>query len=141
MNSSGDITIGCLQCEHDLPGPVECKPFIGDGGAGDVAADVFEFLALMGSAAHLGMEACRRDPVAGGATQALHAPLRREHRHRAAGRAGESVPSVRAAVEAMLAREGRSDGIAAEEVPDGSFRAFFDSQRRSEQPTGPGDNG
>jgi hypothetical protein len=50
-------------------------------------------------------------------------------------------PSVRAAAETMLAREGRSDGIAAEEVPYGSFRAFFNSQRRSEQPTGPGDNG
>ena len=112
MNSSGDITdmgraipIGCFQCEHHLPGPVECKPFIGDGGAGDVAAEVLrprrakqatslclasEFLALMGSAAHLGMEACRRDPAAGGATQALHAPLRPEHRHRAG--AGEHVP-------------------------------------------------
>lgn len=50
-------------------------------------------------------------------------------------------PSVRAAVEAMLAREGRSDGIAAEEVPDGSFRAFFDSQRRSEQSADPGASG
>ena len=49
--------------------------------------------------------------------------------------------SVRAAVETMLVRDGRSDGIAAEEVPYGSFRAFIDSQRRSDQPTGPGDNG
>ena len=51
------ISIGCLQCEHHLAGPVECKPFVGDGGAGDVAAQVFELLALMGGAAHLGMEA------------------------------------------------------------------------------------
>ena len=55
-----------------LPGPVECKPFVGNGGAGDVAAQVlhplrakqapslclaFEFLPLMGGTAHLGMEA------------------------------------------------------------------------------------
>ena len=50
-------------------------------------------------------------------------------------------PSVRAAVEAMKGHEGRSDGIAAEKVPDVSFRAFFDSQRRSEQPADPGDSG
>ena len=65
------IPIGCLQCEYDLPGPVECKPSIDDGGAGDVAAQAlrprrakqatslclaFEFLPLRG-AAHLGMEA------------------------------------------------------------------------------------
>ena len=41
-------------------------------------------------------------------------------------------PSVRAAVEAMLAREGLTDGIPAEEVPDRSFRAFFDNQRPRE---------
>jgi hypothetical protein len=51
------ISIGCLQCEHHLPGPIEYKTFIGDGGAGDVAAEVFEFLPLMGGTAHLGMEA------------------------------------------------------------------------------------
>ncbi|MGH8471171.1 MAG: STAS domain-containing protein [Gammaproteobacteria bacterium] len=50
-------------------------------------------------------------------------------------------PSVRAAVEAMHAREGRTDGIPAVEVPDRSFRAFFDNQRRSEQSADPGDNG
>ncbi len=40
-----------------MHGPVECKPFIGDGGAGDVAPQVLEFLPLMGGAAHLGTEA------------------------------------------------------------------------------------
>ena len=40
------VSIGSLQGEHYLPGPVECK-FIGDGGAGDVAAEVVEFLPLM----------------------------------------------------------------------------------------------
>ncbi len=50
-------------------------------------------------------------------------------------------PPGRVAVEAMLAHEGRSDGIAAEEVSDGSFRAFFDSQRRSEQSADPGASG
>jgi hypothetical protein len=29
------LSIGCLQGEHHLPGPVECKPLIGDGG-GDI---------------------------------------------------------------------------------------------------------
>jgi hypothetical protein len=51
------ISIGGLQCEHYLPGTVECKAFVGHGGAGDIAAQVFEFLPLMGGAAHLGMEA------------------------------------------------------------------------------------
>ena len=50
-------------------------------------------------------------------------------------------PSVRAAVEAMLTREARTDGIPAVEVPDGSFRAFFDNQRRSEQSADPGASG
>ncbi len=48
------ISIGSLQCERHLPGPVECKQSVGDGGAGDVSAQVFEFLPLMGGAAHLG---------------------------------------------------------------------------------------
>ena len=51
------ISVGGLQGEHDLPGTVECKALVGDGGAGDVAAQVFEFLPLMGGAADLGMEA------------------------------------------------------------------------------------
>jgi STAS domain len=50
-------------------------------------------------------------------------------------------PSVRAAVEAMLTREARTDGIPAVEVPDRSFRAFFDNQRRSEQSADPGASG
>jgi hypothetical protein len=41
-------------------------------------------------------------------------------------------PSVRAAVEAMLAREGRTDGIPADDIPNRSFRAFFDNQRPRE---------
>jgi hypothetical protein len=45
MNSSGDqvrraISIGCLQCEHYLPGSLERKVLVGDGGAGNVAAQV-----------------------------------------------------------------------------------------------------
>ena len=41
MNSSGDITIwadSSLPCEHHLPGPVKRKPFIGNDGSSDVAA-------------------------------------------------------------------------------------------------------
>ncbi len=51
------ISIGGLQGEHDLPGTVESKALVGDGGAGDIAAQVFEFSALLGATAHLGMQA------------------------------------------------------------------------------------
>jgi hypothetical protein len=47
------ISIGCLQCEHHLSGPVDYKALVGNGGAGDVAAQALQFLALMGGAAHL----------------------------------------------------------------------------------------
>ncbi|MGH8472197.1 MAG: hypothetical protein ACREVJ_07045 [Gammaproteobacteria bacterium] len=50
-------------------------------------------------------------------------------------------PSVRAAVETIVTREARTDGIPAVEVPDGSFRAFFDNQRCSGQSADPGSNG
>ncbi len=51
------LSIGGLQGEHDLPGTVESKALVGDGGAGDVAAQVLEFLPLMRGAADLGMQA------------------------------------------------------------------------------------
>ena len=51
------ISIGCLQCEHHLSGPVDYKALVGKGGAGDVAAQVLQLLALIGGAADLGMEA------------------------------------------------------------------------------------
>ena len=76
------IAIGCLQREHHLPGTVECQPLVGHGGAGDIPAQVFEFLPLMGGAAHLGMEAkalcadtvlfCGQHLLAGDGLQAQH---------------------------------------------------------------------
>jgi hypothetical protein len=50
-NKRHPCEIGCLRGESHLPGPVECQALVGDGGAGDAAAEVLEFLALMGGAA------------------------------------------------------------------------------------------
>jgi hypothetical protein len=41
---------------HGVLAPHECHPFIGDGGAGNVAAQMLKLLALIGGAAYLGME-------------------------------------------------------------------------------------
>ena len=49
--------VGALELQHDIAGAIECQSFVGNGGAGDVAAQVFELLALIGGAAHLGMQA------------------------------------------------------------------------------------
>ena len=38
--------------DDDLAGAITLEPFIGTGGAGDVAAQAFELLALTGAAAH-----------------------------------------------------------------------------------------
>jgi hypothetical protein len=45
-----------LSCSN-IAGTIEYQSFGGNGGAGDVAAQGFQLLALMGGAAHLGMEA------------------------------------------------------------------------------------
>ena len=34
----GPVVVGALELQHDIAGTVECQSFIGDGGAGDVAA-------------------------------------------------------------------------------------------------------
>ncbi len=52
----GPVVVGALELQHDIAGAVECQPFIGDGGAGDVAAQTLKLLALIGGAAYLGME-------------------------------------------------------------------------------------
>ena len=64
MNSSGAMTIwvvpslnATLQLQHDLAGAVTLEPFVGDGRAGDIAAQVLQFLALIGAPAHRRMEA------------------------------------------------------------------------------------
>jgi hypothetical protein len=40
---------------HDIAGAAEFEPFIGDGEAGDVAAQLLQFFSLIHGAAHLGM--------------------------------------------------------------------------------------
>ena len=53
----GPVVVGALELQHDIAGTIDCQSFVGNGGAGDVAAQVFQLFALMGGAAHLGMEA------------------------------------------------------------------------------------
>ena len=48
----GAITISRLKPEHHLPGRIEREPFFGHGRASDIAAQVFEFLALVGATTH-----------------------------------------------------------------------------------------
>jgi len=43
--------------QHDLAFAIALEPFVGDRRAGDVAAQPFELLALMGATAHPGMQA------------------------------------------------------------------------------------
>ena len=45
----GAIAVGAFELEHDLAGAVALEPFVGNGGAGDVAAQAFELLALIGA--------------------------------------------------------------------------------------------
>jgi len=44
----GAVAPGALELEHDLAGWIALEPFVGDGRAGDIAAQAFELLALMG---------------------------------------------------------------------------------------------
>ena len=48
----GAIAPGALQLQHDATRAILLEPFVGDRGARDVAAQAFEFLALMLPAAH-----------------------------------------------------------------------------------------
>ena len=68
MNSSGLITMcvvpsrpGGLELEHDLPGAVDLYAFIGQCRARDVAAKLFQPLALVGAAAHRRVLRCCLD--------------------------------------------------------------------------------
>ncbi len=53
----GSISIRSFQLQHDIAGAVECEPFIGDGRAGDVAAQLLELSTLIHGAAHRAVEA------------------------------------------------------------------------------------
>lgn len=44
----GAVFVGTLQLQPDLAGAVTFEPFVGDGGPADVAAELLEFLALIG---------------------------------------------------------------------------------------------
>src|SRR5215471_970658 len=46
-----------LQLQHHLAGAVTLEPFVGDRRAGDIAAQVLQFLGLIGAPAHRRMEA------------------------------------------------------------------------------------
>ena len=48
---SGPVVEGVLESIHDLPAVIDREAFVRDGRAGDVAAQAFEGVALMGSAA------------------------------------------------------------------------------------------
>ena len=62
MNSSGDMTIWVVPSLNGssvaitLGGAVTLEPFVGDRRAGDIAAQVLQFLALNGAPAHRRME-------------------------------------------------------------------------------------
>ncbi len=53
----GAVPVGAFQLQHDIAGAVEFEPFIGDGRTCDVAAQLFELVTLIHSAAHRGVEA------------------------------------------------------------------------------------
>ena len=64
MNSRGDIpnrggavVVRAFELQHDLTGTVEYQPFIGEGRAGDVAAEVLELVALIDGEPHFGVQA------------------------------------------------------------------------------------
>ena len=64
MNSSGDMTIwvvpslnALFSCNTTWPARLHFEPFVGDRRAGDIAAQVLQFLALIGGPAHRRMEA------------------------------------------------------------------------------------
>ena len=53
----GAVFVRTLQLQHDLAGAVTLEPFVGDGRPGDIAAELLQFLALIGAPAHRRMEA------------------------------------------------------------------------------------
>ena len=58
---SRPVTEGMLESIHDLPAVIDREAFVGDRWAGDVAAQAFERVALMGLAARAGMEGESRE--------------------------------------------------------------------------------
>src|SRR3954452_2087428 len=53
----GAVAPGALELQHDLASAVALEPLVGNRRAGDVAAQAFELLALMGVTAYCRMQA------------------------------------------------------------------------------------
>jgi len=53
----GAVAPGALELEHDLACAIALEPLVGNGRAGDIAAQAFELLALMGVTAYCRMQA------------------------------------------------------------------------------------
>src|SRR3954447_1457404 len=53
----GPVVPGALELQHDLARWIALEPFVGNGRAGDIAAQAFEFLALMSATAYCRMQA------------------------------------------------------------------------------------
>jgi hypothetical protein len=53
----GAVAPGCPELQHHLPSSVALHTFVGQGPAGDVAAQLLQRLALVGVAAHGGVQA------------------------------------------------------------------------------------
>ena len=48
----GAVVPRALELQHDLARLIALEPFVGNGWAGNIAAQAFELLALMGATAH-----------------------------------------------------------------------------------------
>ena len=53
----GAVFVRTLELQHDLAGAIALEPFVGDGRPGDVAAELLEFLTLIGAPAHRRVQA------------------------------------------------------------------------------------
>src|SRR3954467_6561708 len=58
----GAVAPGTFELEHDLACAIALEPLVGNGRAGDIAAQAFELLALMGAPQRTA--ACRLKPCA-----------------------------------------------------------------------------
>ena len=54
-NMGGAVAVGAFELQHDLACSIAFEPFVGNGRAGDIAAQTFELLALMGATTHCGV--------------------------------------------------------------------------------------
>ncbi len=94
----GALVPGGLKLEHDLPGSVALHAFVGQGRPRDVAAKLLQPLALVGAAAHGGVQA---EPLLVGAQRlgergiARHRALHREHLLPGAWAEGDSIRRAR----------------------------------------------